>query len=180
MGTDRLSDLRALLAFYVEAGGDAGLDEAPVNRFTAQADQPRSAPGPAEPAFSHEGSPRTRPPFSGPAEVMPNARSRSPALPAPAGGGGTGEGAPPAPDAAIMAARRAAASATSLDALRDLLERFEGCPLRLTANRLGFADGNPHARGIFVTQAPRPEQDIAGLPFVRPPGQVLRSLPAAI
>src|SRR5882672_4160711 len=165
MGTDRLSDLRALLAFYVEAGVDAVLDEAPVNRFTAEADQPRSAPLPAEPSLSHEASPRTRSPFSGPGEVMPNARSRSPALPAPAGGGGTGEGAPPAPDAAIMAARRAAASATSLDALRDLLERFEGCALRSEERRVVFADGNPQARVMFVGEAPGREEDIAGLPF---------------
>src|SRR5258708_4577556 len=43
MSIDRLSDLRALLAFYVEAGVDAMLDEAPVNRFTAEALPPRSS-----------------------------------------------------------------------------------------------------------------------------------------
>jgi uracil-DNA glycosylase len=181
MSIGRLSDLRALLAFYVEAGVDAVLDEAPVNRFTAEAPPPRSPQVPAgEPSSSPQAPPRTRPPFSGPGDLMPNARSLSPSLPSPAGGGGTGEDAPPAPDAAIMAARRAAASATSLDALRDLLERFEGCALRLTAKRLVFADGNPHARVMFVGEAPGREEDIAGLPFVGRSGQLLDSMMAAI
>ena len=181
MSIGRLSDLRALLAFYVEAGVDAVLDEAPVNRFTAEAPPPRSPQVPAgAPSSSPQAPPRTRSPFSGPGNLMPNARSLSPSLPSPAGGGGTGEDAPPAPDAAIMAARRAAASATSLDALRDLLERFEGCALRLTAKRLVFADGNPHARVMFVGEAPGREEDIAGLPFVGRSGQLLDSMMAAI
>jgi len=181
MSIGRLSDLRALLAFYVEAGVDAVLDEAPVNRFTAEAPPPRSPQVPAgEPSLSREAPPRTHAPLSGAADVTPNARSRTPSPPSPTGGGGTGEGAPPAPDAAIMAARRAAASATSLDALRDLLERFEGCALRLTAKRLVFADGNPHARVMFVGEAPGREEDIAGLPFVGRSGQLLDSMMAAI
>src|SRR5712692_6594805 len=103
MSIDRLSDLRALLAFYVEAGVDAVLEEAPVNRFTAETPQPRSSQAPAaEPSSSPQTPPRTRSPFSGPAEVTPNVRSRlSPA----------GPDVPPAPDAAIMAARHAAAGA---------------------------------------------------------------------
>jgi DNA polymerase len=181
MSIDRLSDLRALLAFYVEAGVDAVLDEAPVNRFTAEAPPPRSPQVPAgEPSLSREALPPTHAPLSGPAGVTPNVRSQPPSLSSAAGAGGTGEGAPPAPDAAIMAARRAAASATSLDALRDLLERFEGCALRLTAKRLVFADGNPHARVMFVGEAPGREEDIAGLPFVGRSGQLLDSMMAAI
>ena len=193
MSIDRLSDLRALLAFYVEAGVDAMLDEAPVNRFTAEALPPRSSEVPAgEPSLSGEASPRTRRPLptlprqagegreGATAGVTPNAGSRTPSLSSAAGGGGTGEEAPPAPDAAIMAARRAAASATSLDALRDLLERFEGCALRLTAKRLVYADGNPHARVMFVGEAPGREEDIAGLPFVGRSGQLLDSMMAAI
>jgi uracil-DNA glycosylase len=190
MSIDRLSDLRALLAFYVEAGVDAVLDEAPVNRFTAEAAQPASSQMPAEP--SPQAPPRARRPLptlsrqagegreGAPADVTPNPRSRSLSPSSAAGGGGTGEGAPPAPDAAIMAARRAAASATSLDALRDLLERFEGCALRLTAKRLVFADGNPQARAMFVGEAPGREEDIAGLPFVGRSGQLLDSMMAAI
>jgi uracil-DNA glycosylase len=180
MSIDHLSDLRALLAFYVEAGVDAVLDEAPVNRFAAEAGRPASAPMPAEPSLSPQAPPRTRSPLGGPANVTPDPRSRSVSPSSAAGGGETGEGAPPAPDAAIMAARRAAASATSLDALRDLLERFEGCALRLTAKRLVFADGNPQARVMFVGEAPGREEDIAGLPFVGRSGHLLDRMMAAI
>ena len=45
-----------------------------------------------------------------------------------------------------MAAREAAKSAKTLDELRDILEKFDGCALKATATQLVFADGNPQAR----------------------------------
>ena len=72
-----------------------------------------------------------------------------------------------------MAARNAAREATGLDALCIMLERFEGCGLRLTAKRLVFADGNPQGKVMFVGEAPGREEDIAGLPFVGRSGQLL-------
>jgi DNA polymerase len=79
-----------------------------------------------------------------------------------------------------MAAREAAASAKSLDELRAMLERFEGCGLRFTAKRLVFADGNPKARVMIVGEAPGRDEDIAGLPFVGRSGQLLDRMLAAI
>lgn len=79
-----------------------------------------------------------------------------------------------------MAAREAARDATSLGALRAMLERFEGCALRLTAKRLVFADGNPYAKVMFVGEAPGREEDIEGLPFVGRSGQLLDRMMAAI
>src|SRR5258708_35243368 len=120
MSIVRLSDLRGLLAFYVEGGVDAMLDEAPVNRFTAEALPPRSSEVPAgEPSLSREALPRTRSPFGSPAGVTPNVGSRTPSLSSAAGGGGAGEGAPPAPDAGLMAARRGTAPPPSLGPLGD-------------------------------------------------------------
>ncbi len=58
-----------------------------------------------------------------------------------------------------MAAREAARSAASLDELRDMLTKFEGCALRTTAKQLVFADGNPQARVMFVGEAPGREED---------------------
>jgi len=168
MSTDHLAELHALLTFYVEAGVDAVLDEAPVDRFTAEAPEPRASQA-GEPFLSPEAQARTRVPSSHSGNV-------SSTLPSPGGGGGG----PPAPDAAIMAARIAAAGATSLDALRAMLERFEGCGLRLTAKRLVFADGNPHGRVMFVGEAPGRDEDIAGLPFVGRSGQLLDRMMAAI
>src|SRR5882757_123663 len=56
----------------------------------------------------------------------------------------------PAPDIAIASAREAARTAPTLEALRELMQGFEGCALKHTATRLVFADGNPQARIMFV------------------------------
>ena len=80
---------------------------------------------------------------------------------------------PPAPDAAVMAAREAARNAASLDELRAILDRFEGCSLKGSASRLVFADGTPGSRLMFVGEAPGAEEDKQGLPFVGRSGQLL-------
>jgi uracil-DNA glycosylase len=185
MSTDRPAELRALLAFYVEAGVDAVLDDTPADRFTAEAPAPR--PAPAEGRASPAGAPsrtlhqhqQTPSPERSPAN--PGARPGAAGRPRSHGGPGSGPGAAPLPpDAAIMAAREAAASAKSLDELRALLERFEGCALRFTAKRLVFADGNPKARVMIVGEAPGRDEDLAGLPFVGRSGQLLDRILAAI
>ncbi len=83
-------------------------------------------------------------------------------------------------DAAIMAAREAAATCETLEALRQTLAAFEGCNLRHTATNLVFADGNPEARIMFVGEAPGFEEDMQGLPFVGRSGQLLDRMIAAI
>jgi DNA polymerase len=52
--------------------------------------------------------------------------------------------------------------------------------LKLTAKRLVFADGNPQARLMLVGEAPGREEDIEGLPFVGPSGQLLDRMLASI
>lgn len=85
-----------------------------------------------------------------------------------------------APGDATEAARQLARSAPDLDALRALLERFEGCALRATAKSLVFADGNPAGRVMFVGEAPGAEEDRIGKPFVGRSGQLLDRMLAAI
>ncbi len=79
-----------------------------------------------------------------------------------------------------MAAREAARSAGTLEELREILGRFEGCALRGTANKLVFADGNPQARVMFVGEAPGRDEDIEGLPFVGRSGKLLDRMLHAI
>jgi len=154
-------DARELIAFYLDAGVDALLGEEPIDRF---ADEPQVAPAPPGPA---------RPP--------------SPSLQR-TGGASSDTGvaaasiaaAPPSPEAAVMAARAAASGAKSLEALRALLEAFEGCMLRTTATQLVFADGNPKGRVMFVGEAPGRDEDIAGVPFVGRSGKLLDLMMAAI
>jgi uracil-DNA glycosylase family 4 len=158
MTPDRARAARELLAFYLEAGVDALLGEAPVDRFAgghARAEAPRAQPAPA-----------------------PAAR-RPPPRPAASGEASTAV-APPAPEAAVMAARAAAKNAASLAELRAILDGFEGCALRGTARQLVFADGNPQARVMFVGEAPGREEDLEGLPFVGRSGQLLDRMLAAI
>jgi DNA polymerase len=86
----------------------------------------------------------------------------------------------PPSDEASHAARIAARQAGTLDELRDVLARFEGCNLRLTATQLVFADGNPAGRVMFVGEAPGREEDQQGIPFVGRSGQLLDRMLAAI
>jgi DNA polymerase len=97
------------------------------------------------------------------------------------------EPAPPAPslltsppEEVVLAAREQAHAARTLDELREILERFEGCALSQTASRLVFADGNPEARLMLVGEAPGREEDIQGKPFVGRSGQLLDRMLAAI
>jgi uracil-DNA glycosylase len=160
------ADLRAILAFYVEAGVDAALQEEPVDRFAGDAQlAPASAPHKTSPASEAAAKPTRAP-------LLAGANPR-PAPPAPLD-------APLAADAAIMAARELARSAATLEDLRALLDTFEGCGLRKTAKQLVFAAGNPKARVMFVGEAPGREEDIEGLPFVGRSGQLLDRMMAAV
>lgn len=148
--------VKQLLAFYLEAGVDCALADEAVNRLSEPATAAVIAPVASEPA----------PPQ--PVRPQPTA------MPAPRGE------AAPAPEAAIASAREAARTAPSLEALRSLLETFDGCALKHTATRLVFADGNPQARIMFVGEAPGRDEDIEGLPFVGRSGKLLDRMIAAI
>lgn len=157
MTPDPVPSLRQLLAFYVDAGVDCALAEDPINRMLDDAPEPAA----------REAAPEPR------AIVKPALHAPPPPTLA--------FGAPPAsPDAAIISAREAAATAPSLDVLRELMQRFDGCALRATATQLVFADGNPQAKVMFVGEAPGRDEDIEGLPFVGRSGKLLDLMLAAI
>jgi DNA polymerase len=149
---DPVPNVRQLLAFYLEAGVDCALAEEPVNRLA----------DPDATALLREAAPAQ------PARTIPAAIPAARIEPA------------PAPEAAIASARELARTAPTLEALRELLERFDGCTLKHTATRLVFADGNPTARVMFVGEAPGREEDLEGLPFVGRSGKLLDRMIAAI
>jgi uracil-DNA glycosylase family 4 len=159
MTPDPAPTVAQLLAFYLEAGVDCALAEAPVNRLA----DPDIAPAPRPSVLQASESAAPQP-------------VRNFAAPAPAARGE----ATPAPEAAIQSAREAARTAPTLEVLRELLENFDGCALKSTATRLVFADGNPRARIMFVGEAPGREEDIEGLPFVGRSGKLLDRMIAAI
>ncbi len=150
-----------LLRFYAEAGVDALLGDEPVDRLAEPVAVPVEAVAPA----TDRRAPLV-PPLGVPREPAPVKV--------------TGLAAPPPPEEAVMAARDAARKAATLDDLRAILERFEGCALRTTAKQLVFADGNPQARLMFVGEAPGRDEDIEGLPFVGRSGKLLDLMLKAI
>jgi uracil-DNA glycosylase len=156
-----------LLAFYLEAGVDCALADEPVNRLA----DPDIAPARRDAAPAQSAG-------SAPTKAIPTKAiaAKSIAAPLPL----TRSEPPPAPDAAIASARELAPTAPTLDALRALLETFDGCALKHTATRLVFADGNPQARVMFVGEAPGRDEDIEGLPFVGRSGKLLDRMIAAI
>jgi uracil-DNA glycosylase family 4 len=81
---------------------------------------------------------------------------------------------------AVAEARRSAAGAGTLEDLRDALAAYEHCELKRGAKSLVFADGNPKARVLILGEAPGRDEDIEGLPFVGPAGQLLDRMFAAI
>jgi uracil-DNA glycosylase len=152
MMDQRSEALAALLEWYGEAGVDLAVDEMPHDRFAP----PVQAAEPIQMPVRQTAAPRIA------AVVQP---IRVAAV---------------APEAAAGTAREQAASAASLDELRQLLESFDGCSLKATANRLVFAGGTPGARVMFVGEAPGAEEDREGLPFVGRSGKLLDRMLAAI
>ncbi len=162
----QLSTLSEILHFYAEAGVDTPLVDTPVDRFSqidmrrAQAQQTpaaarASAPSPvaAKPSINVDASPA--PPSTLSKASVPD-------------------------DAKIAMARQMAASAQSLEELREQLAAFDGCNLKFTAKNLVFADGNPQASIMFIGEAPGREEDLEGVPFIGRSGQLLDRMFAAI
>lgn len=92
--------------------------------------------------------------------------------------------APALPPAAINAdpaeTRALAAGAQTLEALRAVMDAYDGCGLKHRATQLCFADGNPEAEIMLVGEAPGSEEDLQGKPFVGRAGQLLDRMLKAI
>jgi uracil-DNA glycosylase len=152
-----------ILRWYVDAGIDLAVDDASHDRFAESAQAAQSRKPVAPPPRPNE----TRAPHGGD-------------LPPPGPTVASRRVAPVAPLAAAESARDLAASAQTLEELRDALERFDGCPLKATATRLVFADGNPQGRLMLVGEAPGADEDRQGRPFVGRAGRLLDKMLAAI
>ena len=141
----------ALLRWYIDAGVDECIGDAPVDRLAkragVQAVPPVTMPAPAPVAA------RAAPP---PAAALP------------------------ADTDAIASAVRSAHAASSVAELRAAVECYDGCGLKKFASRTVFADGNPAAPVMFVGEAPGADEDRQGLPFVGVSGKLLDRMLASI
>jgi DNA polymerase len=175
MTPDQAKAARDLLAFYLEAGADACMNEVPADHLAADRDIGgyASEPGPTATALGGDG-PRGSSAAQNTAFARPQLQRTKLTEPRPVPSALT------SPDAAALAAREAARNAASLDELRAILQAFEGCALRATAKQLVFADGNPAARVMFVGEAPGRDEDLEGLPFVGRSGKLLDRMLRAI
>ncbi len=143
----------ALLAWYQAMGVDEAIADTPTDWFAVSA-RPVRAPE----------TPALRPPMQ--------SRAR-PARPRPAN-------ATLAPDEAVSDARARAASAATLEELRQAVESFEGCGLKTTAKHTCFKRGSDQARVMMIGEAPGRDEDLQGAPFVGRAGQLLDQMLAAI
>ena len=138
------------LRWWLDAGVDLAIDEAPHDRFAAP------------PAHSTTASAATR---------RPGGRQAGDAGPA---------GRRRRRTRRARSAGALAAGAQNLDELRGVLEKFDGCGLKATATQLVFADGAPNARVMLVGEAPGADEDRIGRPFVGRAGQLLDRMLASI
>jgi len=88
-----------------------------------------------------------------------------------------------APDiaSALAEARRAAAAAQDLEALKAAIEAFDGCPLKFegAARQSVFYRGALDAPLMVIGEGPGQEEDLRGEPFVGRAGQLLDRMLAA-
>ncbi len=146
-------EARALLEWYIAAGVDLCVDDAPVSRL-----------GPEPQVLAQKPTIQN---VSDQLAAAPSAPAVSPTLAA-------------APAAAIAKARELADAATTLEQLRAAVMNFDGCALKKTATQTVFADGNPKADVMLIGEAPGAEEDRQGIPFCGPSGKLLDAMFSSI
>ncbi len=65
---------------------------------------------------------------------------------------------------------------TTLASIREQLGDCQRCKLAAGRTKIVFGYGDPHARLMFVGEGPGEQEDLAGLPFVGPAGQLLTKM----
>lgn len=77
-------------------------------------------------------------------------------------------------------ARELCRQAQTLDDLKALVESFDGCSLKFSANSTVFGYGNPQAEVMIIGEAPGADEDRIGEPFVGRSGHLLDKMLNAI
>lgn len=88
--------------------------------------------------------------------------------------------APPKLDASFADAEALAAKADDLDALKSIMDTYDGCGLKLRATQMVFGEGDSSADIMFVGEAPGRDEDIQGKPFVGQSGELFTRMLASI
>ncbi|OUD10083.1 uracil-DNA glycosylase [Marivivens niveibacter] len=80
----------------------------------------------------------------------------------------------------VVEAKSAAGGAGTIEALRSAMESFDHCELKKGARSFVFADGNPEARLMIVSEAPNRDEDQQGKPMVGQIGALFDKMFGAI
>ena len=80
----------------------------------------------------------------------------------------------------IAQAKTIAAQCSTLEELKEVVEAFEGCLLKKTANSTVFAAGDPKSKVMLLGEAPGADEDRQGFPFVGRSGKLLDKVFASI
>lgn len=180
----------ALLRWYLDMGIDEAIGDEPVDRYALSAQQVASSAKARSdrPASAATGErPRELPRERGGAR---EARRSSPSALVMGMAPDFAEAGPRAqvgdvvlpesPHQIQETATHLASQCATLEALREAVEAFDGCPLKLTADKTVFADGNPLAPLMVIGEAPGRDEDREGRPFVGESGQLLAKMLASI
>ena len=143
------------LRWHVDAGADETIGEMPVDRFSLVDRPPVILPTSGAAQIQS-------PPTASATALKPSATAPKPS------------------DELVKSATEIVRQANDVDALRKLLEDFDGCGLKKTATNLVFMDGNPTAKLMLVGEAPGAQEDRQGVPFVGPSGVLLNKMLASI
>ena len=81
---------------------------------------------------------------------------------------------------ACQSARELCQKAETLEELKKMVEEFDGCALKLRANKTVFGYGSGTARLLLIGEAPGADEDRSGIPFVGRSGQLLEKMLKAI
>ena len=81
---------------------------------------------------------------------------------------------------AFASAKMLCDKAQTLDDLKAMMERFDGCSLKFSASSTVFGNGNPQANLMIVGEAPGADEDRIGEPFVGRSGNLLNKMLKAI
>jgi len=148
-------DSRQLLEWYIDAGVDEATGEEKLSYFSLKDTPPPHEAGSAAAEIQAALSqPQTAKPVS--PSIVHN------------------------PTGAALAAREKAQKAQTLDELEAMVRAFDGCAIKKTASKTVFADGNPGGSVMIIGEAPGAQEDLQGIPFCGPSGQLLDRMLAAI
>ena len=129
------NSLTEILKWYIENGVNEALQEQPVYRLIS-----------VQPIKNNQ---KKDTPFS---DIITNSAPNSPPVSDPSSKLIPRE-------KAIEFALAAAKSADTLEALRIVINEFDGCPLKQTAKNLVFGEGNIGSNLMFVGEAPGAQED---------------------